>query len=119
MNPNATLTKREAEIAELFAWGASKKEVAAKLYVSPRTVENHARSIYEKAEVHSVNQLSAWWFCKKFSIPFDLSPVLSLLFLFLVIANELNTDNSDMVRPSRTTKTARAGRRKNENTIEL
>ena len=42
------LTKRESEIAELFAWGASKKEIANRLFISERTVENHARRIFEK-----------------------------------------------------------------------
>ena len=29
MNATATLTKRESEVAELIAWGASKKEIAS------------------------------------------------------------------------------------------
>ena len=37
------MTQRENEVAELLAWGATKKEVAQKLYVSvsfnPRTHE--------------------------------------------------------------------------------
>lgn len=45
---DANLTKRESEIAELFAWGASKKDVANRLNISERTVENHARNIYAK-----------------------------------------------------------------------
>lgn len=31
MNARAVLTKREAQIAELLAWGAAKKEVADRL----------------------------------------------------------------------------------------
>ena len=50
MNILAKLTKRESEIAELFAWGASKKDVANRLFVSERTVENHARNIYWKIQ---------------------------------------------------------------------
>ena len=75
MNAIAKLTMRENEVAELFAWGAAKKEVASLLNVSERTVENHARSIYEKTGCGKVNELSAWWFCTHFNISFDLSPL--------------------------------------------
>ena len=44
MEKAKTLTKRESEIAELFAWGASKKDIANRLFVSERTVENHTRN---------------------------------------------------------------------------
>lgn len=39
MKLHALLSKRETQVAELLAWGASKKEVASKLFVSTRTVE--------------------------------------------------------------------------------
>lgn len=48
MKLNAELSPRETEIAELLAWGASKKETADRLFISPRTVENTARNIYAK-----------------------------------------------------------------------
>lgn len=72
MEKAKTLTKRESEIAELFAWGASKKDIANRLFVSERTVENHTRNIYEKTGCSKVNELSAWWFCTTFHISFDL-----------------------------------------------
>jgi len=75
MEAVAQLTTREQEIAELFAWGAAKKEVACRLFISERTVENHARSIYEKIGIGKVNELSAWWFCTRFGISFELSPL--------------------------------------------
>jgi len=75
MSATATLTKRENEIAEMIAWGATKKEVAMKLHISVRTVENTARSIYEKLGVTKSNELSAWWFCTVFKISSDLSPL--------------------------------------------
>ena len=68
MNNAKPLTKRESEIAELFAWGASKKDIAKRLFISERTVENHTRNIYEKTGCSKVNELSAWWFCKTFHI---------------------------------------------------
>ena len=36
MNQEAILTKRESEIAELIAWGATKKDVANKLFIQDR-----------------------------------------------------------------------------------
>ena len=48
MRAEAGLTQRETQIAELLAWGAAKKEVADRLSISPRTVENTARNIYSK-----------------------------------------------------------------------
>lgn len=72
MNATATLsdlTKRELEIAEMVAWGASKKEIASKLFISERTVENTVRSIYKKTGVSKSNELSALWFCSHYNIP--------------------------------------------------
>ena len=119
MNRVAELTKRESEIAELFAWGASKKEIANRLFISERTVENHARNIYEKTGCTKVNELSAWWFCITFHISFDLSPlkrkVLALFLLGLIIPQLWSNDNVIMARNARTstTKICRVrGRRK-------
>lgn len=75
MNPRAKLTRRELEVAELLAWGASKKQVAIHLFISIRTVENHTRNIFEKTGCKSVSELSAWWFCTEYNIPFSLSPL--------------------------------------------
>lgn len=121
MNKLSELTKRESEIAELFAWGASKKDVANRLYISERTVENHTRNIYEKTGCSKVNELSAWWFCTRFHISFDLSPfkrnVITLVMLLLMIPQTIDFDNvavrirtntCRIVRPIRT-------RRKSEN----
>lgn len=62
MNKDAKLTKRENQIAELIAWGSAKKEIADLLCISVNTVDNTARSIYEKIGVNKSNELSAWWF---------------------------------------------------------
>lgn len=91
MDLSAQLTKRENQIAELIAWGATKKDVAKKLFISERTAENHTRNIYEKTGVTKVNELSAWWFCKSFNISLDLSPLkrkaLAYSLLMLICVN--------------------------------
>jgi DNA-binding CsgD family transcriptional regulator len=52
------LTRRELEVAGLAASGASNKEIAARLYVSARTVENHLQSSYAKLGVTSRDKLA-------------------------------------------------------------
>lgn len=127
MKTSAILTKRESEIAELLAWGASKKDVANRLFVSERTVENHTRNIYDKIGCQKINELSAWWFCTKFHISFDLSPlaqkILTALMLLLTAPQVLNLDNTDICRTStrttRTVKTSRGRRSRNEEELEI
>jgi len=51
------LTSREQEILALLAEGLSTKEVAEKLFISPRTVENHRSSIMRKLDLHSNHDL--------------------------------------------------------------
>lgn len=88
----ATLSEREAQIAERIAWGASQKEVACDLGISRYTVDNILRKIYQKLHVGKVNELSAWWFCTHFNISFELSPLKraigAIALLMLVILND-------------------------------
>jgi DNA-binding CsgD family transcriptional regulator/tetratricopeptide (TPR) repeat protein len=52
------LTKRELETAAQFAAGNSTKEIAARMYLSPRTVENHLYHAYIKLGVTDRDQLA-------------------------------------------------------------
>jgi DNA-binding CsgD family transcriptional regulator len=52
------LTETERRIAELVAQGRSNKEVAARLFITPRTVEGHLTRIYAKLGVRSRAQLA-------------------------------------------------------------
>lgn len=53
----ATLTAREQEILRLLAEGMSTREIAQKLYISPKTVENHRANIMNKLDLHSTLEL--------------------------------------------------------------
>ncbi len=48
-----SLTNRELEILELLAQGLCNKAIAARLYLSIRTVEGHLANIYSRLGVHS------------------------------------------------------------------
>jgi len=52
-----TLTPREQEIMVLLAEGCSAKEAAEKLFISPKTVENHRTNIMNKLGLHSTLEL--------------------------------------------------------------
>jgi DNA-binding NarL/FixJ family response regulator len=52
-----SLTPREQEVMVLLAEGASPKEIAAKLFISPKTVENHRTNIMSKLGLHSTLEL--------------------------------------------------------------
>ncbi len=52
-----TLTSREQEIMVLLAEGLSSKEIAEKLFISPKTVENHRSNILRKLNLHSTIEL--------------------------------------------------------------
>ena len=51
--PLSVLTAREIELLKLFATGASYKDAARQLEISPLTVGNHVKSIYRKLAVNS------------------------------------------------------------------
>jgi len=51
------LTPREAQIADQVGQGKSNREVAAALYLTPKTVEFHLTRIYRKLGVHSRSEL--------------------------------------------------------------
>jgi predicted ATPase/DNA-binding CsgD family transcriptional regulator len=53
------LTRRESEVAELVARGMTNREIAARLYVSTRTVETHVDHILTKLDLSTRTQLVA------------------------------------------------------------
>jgi DNA-binding NarL/FixJ family response regulator len=54
------LTRREREVMRLIARGYSYKEIAARLFVSVKTVETHVSAVLRKLQLSSRHQLTAW-----------------------------------------------------------
>ena len=50
------LTTREKEVLTMIVSGESTENIAIKLFISPETVRNHFRHIYEKLQVHTRSQ---------------------------------------------------------------
>ena len=48
-----TLTPREREVFYLRAQGFSIKEISEKLFISPKTVDNHCTNLMRKLNIHS------------------------------------------------------------------
>jgi DNA-binding NarL/FixJ family response regulator len=53
VEPSAILTPREKEIITRITQGMSTMGIAEALFISPQTVRNHVKNIYEKLQVHS------------------------------------------------------------------
>ena len=53
----SALTPREQEVLRLLAEGLSAKEIADKLFISQKTVENHRTNIMNKLHLHSTVEL--------------------------------------------------------------
>ncbi len=51
--PAGTLTERETEILRLVAKGLSYKEIAGRLVISHRTVQNHVQNTLGKLQLHN------------------------------------------------------------------
>jgi len=54
------LTPREREVLRLIARGYLYKEIAARLHISPKTVEAHVSAVLRKLQLSSRHELSRW-----------------------------------------------------------
>ncbi|CAB1240427.1 protein of unknown function [Ruminococcaceae bacterium BL-4] len=52
------ITDKETEVIELILGGLTYKQIADRLFISPKTVDNHVQNIYRKLQVTSKIQLS-------------------------------------------------------------
>ena len=58
---HASLTRREQQIAALVAQGLTNREIAAKLVISPRTVDAHVEHALVKLGFRSRTQIARWF----------------------------------------------------------
>ena len=59
-SPAAVLTERETEVLRHVSTGLSARQIAAKLVVSHRTVENHIQHALQKLQLHNRVELTRW-----------------------------------------------------------
>ncbi len=59
-SPQSPLTAREREIAQLVAQGLTDREIGARLFISPKTVDRHLRNIFTKLEITNRSSLVAY-----------------------------------------------------------
>ena len=58
--PGEQLTERETEILKMVATGLSYKQIAERLVLSHRTVQNHVQNTLRKLQLHNRVQLTRW-----------------------------------------------------------
>ncbi|MBA3955160.1 MAG: LuxR family transcriptional regulator, partial [Acidimicrobiia bacterium] len=58
--PDSPLSARESEVAALVAEGLSNRQIAARLYLSERTAQNHVQHILTKLGFSSRAQIASW-----------------------------------------------------------
>lgn len=54
------LTKREREVLQHIARGYTYKEIGERLFISPKTVENHVSSVLRKLQLSNRHELTRW-----------------------------------------------------------
>jgi DNA-binding NarL/FixJ family response regulator len=55
----APLTEREQEVAQLVAEGATNREIAQQLFLSPKTIERHVSNVFKKVGVRNRAELAS------------------------------------------------------------
>ncbi|NNF54212.1 MAG: helix-turn-helix transcriptional regulator [Acidimicrobiales bacterium] len=70
-----SLTRRERDVVAAIAQGGSTTEIAAKLFLSPHTVRDHIKTVFEKVGVSSRGELVAKLFGEHYADPLHASMV--------------------------------------------
>ncbi|MFC1988945.1 response regulator [Chloroflexota bacterium] len=60
VGPYQILTNRERQVLSLLAEGSTTAQIAAKLFISPRTVEFHRANIMNKLDIHTLQELTRY-----------------------------------------------------------
>lgn len=84
----ATLTARQEEVAYLVGFGLSRKEVAARLGVSYKTIDNEVQQIYARIGASKMTELTIFCFCRKFKIPIS-SLAISVFLVFTLTTSDM------------------------------
>lgn len=87
LNMEASLTARQEEVAYMVGFGLSRKEVAAKLGVSYKTVDNEVQQVYARIGASKVTELTIFCFCRKFKIPISSLMVVVFLVCTLTVSD--------------------------------
>jgi DNA-binding NarL/FixJ family response regulator len=67
--PIPELTERETEVLKLVATGMSYKDIAAELFISHRTVQNHVQNTLGKLQLHNRVELVRFAFARGLEAP--------------------------------------------------
>ncbi len=59
------LSRREEEVSGMVAEGLSNRAIAARLFLSERTVQNHVQHVLDKLDLANRAQIAAWVVRKK------------------------------------------------------
>lgn len=125
INLNAELTDRQYEICEQGILGHTCDEVSIIFERSPFTIINTFRSAFRKTGARNIQELSVWYYCKKFGAAIDFSNpmrrIIAMFFLLIFLPYEFST-HTDMMRSGRArtrTVNVRGGKRNDYPVIEF
>lgn len=107
----AELSKREEEMTILYCDGLEKKEIADKLFVSPNTVQNTLRKVFEKLHIHNCRELMKLVYARGAGVQYDvIRQVIAVFFLAIVSLSFFEDGNSEFRRGRRTSRVTRTVR---------